>query len=103
MRLLGIVMQKTLFGQGAEIPAITGLFAQVRYVLEEYPECRGDVGATVAKVWFTFYSLGDLIESGDSVAAYKAIAGKTGMPNYKTVSRNYHRVIEKFPDLAKAG
>lgn len=81
-------------------PVVTGTFAQVKYVLEEYPGLRGNVGAVVAKVWALFYGLSDLIVAGDVVEVLAIIAGgRKHVPNYKTVSRNYHRVCERHPDL----
>lgn len=81
-------------------PVITGTFAQVKYVLETKPALRGRVGAVVAEVWHEFYGLDHKIRNGQVDVVLEIIAGEyAGVPNYKTVSRNYHRVCEKHPDL----
>lgn len=84
-----------------DVPVTSRVFAQVRVVLEENPELRGRVGAVVATVWDQFHGLGKLIESGETDAVLAIIAGEwPHTPNYKTVSRNYHRVCEQYPHLA---
>ena len=79
---------------------ITGTFAQVKFVLEGYPDLRGRVGAVVVKVWAEFYGLEDLIRGGRYESVAEIMAGEhKSVPNYKTVSRNYHRVCKRHPEL----
>lgn len=97
---MGRVVQGSMFGEPVERPALATVFAQVRYILEEYPECRGNVGLTVAKVWYEFYGLGELVETGNSKAVFAKLAGEDeGFVNYKTVERNIYRVAKKYNDL----
>lgn len=96
----GTARQIGMFGQDLDVPVISGTFAQVKFVLESRADLRGHVGRVVAEVWRQFYGLDNLVRSGDVDAVMDMIGGKRkGTPNYKTVSRNYHRVCEKFPDL----
>jgi len=100
--MAGTAKQLGMFGLDKDVPIISGTFAQVRFVLETNPDLRGHVGAVVAKVWDEFHGLGQLIENGQVEVVLDIIGGKRkGVPNYKTVSRNYHRVCKKFPDLYK--
>lgn len=97
----GVVTQMGFFGD-QDRPTITSVFAQVKFVLEAYPELRGKVGAVVVRVWHEFYKLEELVRAGDYETVAAIIGGEAaGVPNYKTVSRNYHRVCEKFPGLYK--
>lgn len=84
-------------------PRIRTTFAQVKYILESYPELQGRVGHVVVKVWHEFYGLKALFDAGNYEAVTAIMAGaQPGVPNYKTVSRNYHRVCEKYPDLYRS-
>jgi hypothetical protein len=45
-----------------------------------------------------------MVEAGNADQVFNVIAGKDPLvPNYKTVSRNYHRVTERHPDLRGGG
>lgn len=98
----GTATQHSMFGDSVTVPMITGTFAQVKYLLETQPQLRGRVGAVVAEVWREFHGLDHKIRAGDVTGVMAVISGQAkGVPNYKTVSRNYHRVCEQFPDLYK--
>lgn len=95
------VIQGDMFGEDDVRPAISTTFAQVKFVLETDKRCRGNVGRTVAEVWQEFYGFDHMIRRGDVEEILDVIAGEhKSVPNYKTVSRNYHRVLKKHPDLA---
>lgn len=95
-----VVTQGALWGGGQDIPIVSGAYRQVKLLLERYPECRGHVGRTVSKYWAEFSGIDQLIENGQVDAVHEIISGeRKGVPNYKTVSRAYHRVCKDHPHL----
>lgn len=68
---------------------------KVRYVLEKYPQTRGDDFQLVGSVWIAGYGLNPSIPWASVFGDHKEL----GLPSWGSITRARRKLQEKHPEL----